>query len=209
MEQIINDPYHSLDTKELHTELCKLRAECPVIGSNRENPHFKSNYADKEIILETLKPLLEKYGFTLTCAEYMCITFGLHLRTVFTHTKSGQWISSRSPLATVKSGDQEHGKTLTYRSRYSIVNLLCLSVSKDPADNDGEDREEEKKYQKKVEPKQEYITAQQVYELETILENHADIKEDILKELKIYDLYHMPLIKYASYRKMIEVLQEE
>lgn len=199
---IINDPYTSEDTREYHKAFALMQSEYTTIGGNRENPGFKSTYADKEIILEMIQPLLKKHEFSLTCKEYLCPVVGPHLRTRLTHTKSGQWEESRSKLDPAKPGDQEYGKTLTYRSRYSIVNLLCLRISKDPADNDGYD---EKSHSPKPEPRDPYIAFAQVDKLETLLKDLPDTKEIVLDYFKIKDFYHLPKEKY---KECLEAIKE-
>lgn len=200
------DPYSSEDTKELDTAMSKAWGEFPKIGYNRDNPFFKSNYADLQIIIDTIRPLLAKNGlyisyFTEITAEGMTI-----LRTRLRHA-SGQWIETRARIIPQKNDQQSYGSCLTYNRRYSILSLLGLGVADDPHDDDAE-REMvpvrdvkskgvaiNTKYNPQEE-KYEPITREQREELEYELTEYPDIVELVLEGLKIQSIADMPKSKF-------------
>ncbi len=191
------DPYESENTKDLHIDLCLMQSEYPDIGGNRENPHFKSNYADFYAIVKAIRPLMKKYGFSITFREYMCTTFGLHLRTKLTH-KSGQWIENRSPLKEAKPGEQEYGKALTYRMRYSIKAILGIPISKDPDDDDGE--YERKRVEKKDNPNR-LINVLEIARLKEFIDSDDQIEKGILSMFKKNELKQLTR---SEYQKIVE-----
>lgn len=209
------DPYQSEITKELHEDLCFMQSEYPEIGGNRENGHFKSTYADIEGIVLSIKPLMKKYHFSLTCQERLCLTFGMHLRTRLTHHKSGQWIETRSLLNSGKPGDQEYGKMLTYRTRYSIKSLLCIPISKDPADDDGE--QERKDWEKSLlkDPSQQkgddqkFLTVLQLKEIKRLIEGRPDVEKMIKSVLEVSHIYKIPTHVFEDTVQLIETLKKE
>lgn len=206
------DPYESSETKDLHIDLCSMQSEYPEIGGNRQNGGFKSHYADIEGLILAIRPLMKKYSFSLSAKERLCLTFGPHLRVRLTHSKSGQWIETRSLLNAGKPGDQEYGKMLTYRTRYSIKTLLMIPVSKDPADDDGE--EERKRIEKKSPATQpdtntEYLSFYQVSELRKMLEGHPLIEKELLDTINRQSLNEIPKEVFFDAKKLIEGLKKE
>lgn len=209
------DPYESAETKELHIDLASMQGEYPVISANRDNPFFKSNYADLDVMMKAVQPLMKKYGFSTTSQEHFCVTFGLQLRTRLRH-KSGQWIETRSPLKDLKPGDQEYGKMLSYRTRYSIKSLLGITISKDPADDDGEDDRKAQqggKYQpqetKRQESTYERITLEQEEQLERALDGFPDLAKDILTKSKMSSLADIPKAKFYEVLGRIDEIKRD
>lgn len=212
----IQQPYESSNTKDLYAALAKAQGEYTPITYNRENPYFKSSYADLDAILKSVRPALTKNGIAFiqqirNNAEGMTI---LHTR--LTHS-SGQWIESRTRIIPPKNDIQTFGSTLTYHKRYAAISLLGVTISHDLNDDDAEvamisNREVIAKgtsLNTKYNPREqsyEPITKEQLEELEYELASWEDIAELVLDGLHIQSLSDMPKSKYlASITRIREI----
>lgn len=103
---------------------------------NRENPHFRSKYADLAAIMQATLPHLSKNG--LCIVQTPTLVYGMPEGTKFIlygrliH-KSGQWIEADWPLTS--GTPQSMGSQLTYARRYTW-SALCGIAADD--DDDGE-----------------------------------------------------------------------
>lgn len=212
----IEHPYQSEELKDLYTALSKAQGEYAPVNYNRENPYFKSQYADLDAIIKAVRPALTKYGLAFVQQmrfnpEGMTI---LHSR--LTHS-SGQWIESRARIIPPKNDIQTFGSTLTYHKRYAAISLLGVTISHDMSDDDAEvamvsNREIVAKgtsLNAKYNPKEqsyEPITKEQLDELEYELQGHEDIAEMVLNGLHIQNLCDMPKTKFrASAERIREI----
>lgn len=119
--------------KELFTALVKAQAEMEVAELSRENPFFKSRYADFTEIVKATRPYLTKYGLSVI---QPIITVGdqMLLRTMLCHT-SGEYISSEIRINPPKTDVQSLGSYITYVRRYSYVSLVGACTGDE--DDDG------------------------------------------------------------------------
>jgi len=140
-EQKIKPMSDSID--QLAPALSKLQAAVKTVMPNRINEYSKCTYADLVVILEEARPLFDEFGFSVVPVEddYDGIKY---LRTMLIHS-SGQYISSLVEMIiqdTEKNKRltpiQAYGSALSYHKRYSIANMLGITVSKDPNDDDGQ-----------------------------------------------------------------------
>ncbi len=207
------DPYQSEEQRELIVALVAAQGEYPSIDPNRDNPQYKSKYPDIEGLIEPLRPILLKYGLCLSGEEHFCAVFGHHLRLRVCHI-SGQWKETRSPLNPGKPGDQGYGATLSYRTRYSIKTLLLIPVSKDPAEDDGEDERKHLEAKPKPEPisvedqKIKPITAYQVDQLKKAMAGSNAIYKKFMDELGLQDLAAIEQGDYMTCLTLIETLKK-
>jgi hypothetical protein len=95
---------------------------------NRENPHFRSKYADLAGIRDAVVPVLAKNGLAVTQITAFNANNQLVLYTRLTH-KSGQWIEGEYPIALDKP--QQMGSQLTYARRYSLSSICGISADED------------------------------------------------------------------------------
>src|SRR5258706_10071175 len=57
--------FRSEDINELATALAKAQGEYTIAGLNRQNPYFKSKYADLASVVNAARPALTKYGLSV------------------------------------------------------------------------------------------------------------------------------------------------
>ena len=116
---------------ELAGAVAKAQGEFEGVEKSAANPFFKSKYADLASIIESVAPILSKYGLSLVQG----IEFdGEHdLLTSRLMHSSGEWMESTMRLF-LKAGDpQSQGSAVSYARRYQIQALLNLRA----VDDDG------------------------------------------------------------------------
>lgn len=107
---------------------------CPLVKASKENPYFKSKYADYNIIVTETREPLEKSGLRIkqTISHINEVTA---IRTKLTHQESGESIEDLMPVVHKPNDPQAQGSGITYAKRYSYVAMLDLLVDQD---DDGE-----------------------------------------------------------------------
>ena len=128
-----NNQEHRQTYKELFTALVKAQAEMEVAELSRENPFFKSRYADFTEIVKATRPYLTKYGLSVI---QPIITVGdqMLLRTMLCHS-SGEYITSEIKINPPKTDVQSLGSYITYVRRYSYVSMVGACTGDE--DDDG------------------------------------------------------------------------
>lgn len=210
------DPYESAETKEINTALAKAQAEYLPVGFNRENPYFKSGYADFSAIMKACRLALSKNGLSLTQQLLINDDGATILLTKLRHS-SGQWISCRARIIPAKNDVQTFASTLTYMKRHSAATLLNIVVDADYSDDDAEvatisAREIiAKGPSNKYDPKQqsyESIGKTELEELEYELAEYDDLAETVLTQMHLQSLADMPKSKYrAAIERIREIKQ--
>lgn len=114
--------------------LVAFSADVKPIEKDGTNPHFRSEYATLDNIIDVTKPLLQKHGLTV-----MQFPGGdgerITVRTMILHN-SGEWIESEPlTLKAVKTDPQGAGSAITYGRRYSYAAALSLSLGDDDDGN--------------------------------------------------------------------------
>lgn len=112
------------------------QAECPVIGKNRDvavdrGPKYR--YADLEKIVQTIRPLLERFGFSYDFEQKYAgdiVTVKCYLRHKAGHVQvtefSGPWATNAGMSAIQKSAS-----ATTFCQRYALRMALGLPVGED------------------------------------------------------------------------------
>lgn len=122
---------------ELIAALCSAQAEMGSIGRDGKNPHFKSQYATLDNILDTVRPILAKNGLVLIqgCKNEQTEKIsGLDVTTTLAH-KSGQWIATHVYVPVNKQDAHAVGSALTYGRRYGAAAILAISTDNDDDGN--------------------------------------------------------------------------
>jgi len=114
---------------KLYMALVKAKQSFGNIKKNKENPHYKSKYADLDAILDATEKHLLANGLLIysDIAPQMIITY-------LVHAESGEARSSEYPLNPSLS-DQQKGSAITYGRRYCIMCLLNISADEDDDGN--------------------------------------------------------------------------
>lgn len=128
----------SISIASITKALSQFQGEVENPTLNKSNPHFKSKYADLSEVLNTVRPILTKYGLSIyqnvgTNGDSVTIT-----TTIF--HESGEWIESNTMTIPAgrggKSADaQGIGSAASYGKRYQIQAVLGITAEED---DDGE-----------------------------------------------------------------------
>lgn len=122
---------------ELAKALNKAQAEFDPAPVNSSNPHLRNKYADLGSIIETAKPVLAKYGLSVSQ-----MVFGegseIGITNLLMHV-SGEWLESSVTLPVSEEKgikpSQVAGSIISYLRRYSLAAMLGIYVG---GDDDGE-----------------------------------------------------------------------
>jgi hypothetical protein len=118
--------------KEFVKAFLKAQSQMGHAKLDSRNPHFKSEYASLESVLDAVKPALNANGLILI--EKVCSLDGkLFVNTQIIH-ESGEFIESMTPIITERAGPQALGSGISYARRYSLEALCAIGS----ADDDGE-----------------------------------------------------------------------
>jgi hypothetical protein len=102
------------------------------IPKRGENPHFKSDYAEYDDVIEEIKKVLNANDIWISHPTHFNEAGHLIMETIFLHT-SGEWVSTELPVINKVGTDQGLGSSLTYTKRYSVLALAAVGT----ADDDG------------------------------------------------------------------------
>ncbi len=184
----------SQEKDQLYTALAQAQVEFPTIRVNRKA--FKNEYADLYAILKPIYPVLAKYGLSIRPWGGVCE--GKQLIGARLMHKSGQYETNVflfEPDACKNPNDQASHKkqgALTYFNRNHMKDMLGVLVSDNPEDDDGQGYHEESNQ------RFEYISKDQLNELERILTGHTDIENKVLNGFNIKKLMYIPKDNYSA-----------
>jgi hypothetical protein len=198
--------YESDDIKDLAAAFAKAQGEYEIVGYNRDNPYFKSRYADLDAIIQSTRKALTKHGLAFTQQLRSTDEGAMSLHSRLMHA-SGQWIESRVRIIPIKNDPQTFGSLMTYYRRYTAGALLGVTIDSDMDDDDGEKTMTDVRHiaakgtslNTKYNPKEnsiDTITKEQIEQLEYELGEYPDIGEQVLNGLRIQSLADMPKSKF-------------
>ena len=112
----------------IYRSLAGFQQECPVIHKGTKG--YGYTYADLPTILETINPLLEKYGLGFTQ-----LMEGTGIKTILFHVETGQTIESFTHIPQIElkgmNAFQSAGSGITYYRRYALSSMLGIVTDKD------------------------------------------------------------------------------
>jgi glutaredoxin len=209
--------YQSKQTNELNAAIAKASSQFPKIVINRQNPYLASGYSDLDQIMNKIRPILGANELHLT--QQKRLKDGTtYLITRIWHS-SGQWIESRVILNPNKNTIESYGSHLNCMKRFEVMDMLGITVSDDPFDDDGEaDMEDAKReiemgaklktlYNKKNES-YEVITDAQYGEIMMELDDEEDLTIEVLSDLKIRSFRELPKTRFLPTIKRIRKIKE-
>lgn len=126
--------HRSEQINELATALAKAQAEMEGASKERENPHFRSKYADLGAVWDAIREPLSKHGLSVTQWMRSAGGDGVHaveVETLLLHA-SGQWISDTFAVPVSKVDAQGYGSAATYCRRYALMAAVGIA----PVDDD-------------------------------------------------------------------------
>ena len=133
----------------LFKAIAAAQGEFTTVEKNAKNPHFNSKFAPLDSIIEMIRPILPKHG--LSVIQFTDIPEsgnGVIIETIITH-ESGQYISGRLQMPTVKQDPQGYGSSITYGRRYALGAALGIVSDEDVDGNQPEGAERQTRTQQK------------------------------------------------------------
>jgi len=115
-------------TTTLKAAICEFKKKDIAILKDKDNPFYKSKYADLSSILGAVEAELANEGLIITSGIKYHDTH-LVLETTLEHKDSSEKITSIFPVFGTKP--QELGSSVTYARRYNIQSLLNLAAEDD------------------------------------------------------------------------------
>jgi ERF superfamily len=116
-------------TKTFNQKLLEAQKSISAITKSKDNPFFKSKYADINAYLSEVKPKLNEAGLVLT--QPTVILDGRNvLETIIADSESAEYIKSSLILPEI-ADVQKFGGAITYFRRYEIQSLLGLEAEDD------------------------------------------------------------------------------
>lgn len=134
----------SADTAKLDEALAKAQGEIEAASKDRNNPAFKSKYADITSVWEAARPALAKHGISVTQWPIHADDNRLHIVTRVAF--KGEWIRAHFSIPVTKQDAQGYGSATTYAKRYALA--AALGVVADD-DDDGNAASQRPAYQPK------------------------------------------------------------
>jgi hypothetical protein len=203
----------SQEKDQLYTALAQAQVEFPTIRVNRKA--FKNEYADLYAILKPVYPILNKYG--LSIRPWGGLEDGKQLIGARIMHKSGQYETNVFLFeadACKNPNDQvSHKKqgALTYFNRNHMKDMLGVLISDDPEDDDGQGQNIAERVQHPIHHLigSDHISADQLQEIEHILEGHIDIAKKVLMGFDIKFLAHIPKDQYLKTVDRIRFLKTQ
>ena len=126
------------DDRTLFNRLLVAQEKIGKISKDKENPFFKSKYADINIIIEMVKPILNEEGI-LFLQPLSNVDGKPAITTILMHGKESIEYTTvfpdlPKPLEGKKSNPfQDMGSAITYYRRYALISILGLEAE----DTDG------------------------------------------------------------------------
>lgn len=111
--------------------LSKAQGEMSGASKDKNNPHFKSSYADLASGWDACRAALSKNGLAVL---QPAVANGQHVTvtTLLSH-KSGEWIEAELTMVAQQNTPQAIGSCITYARRYGMFSLVGIA----PEDDDG------------------------------------------------------------------------
>lgn len=115
---------------ELATALASAQGEMSNAVYNRQNPHFRSKYADLASVRDATIPALSKHGLSIAQVTSFDADRSFILTTRLSHA-SGQWMESEYPLPLQPDKPQVMGSAQTYARRYAWASICGIAADED------------------------------------------------------------------------------
>lgn len=120
---------------ELATAMAKAQGAITAAAKGKENPHFRSKYADLASVWDACRKALTDNG--LSVVQSPRLTFNgdsgfVEVETLLLHS-SGQWMSDVITVPVSKLDAQGVGSAITYARRYALSAFASVA----PDDDDG------------------------------------------------------------------------
>lgn len=118
---------------KLAEALAAAQGELKPVPRDKENPYFKSKYADLASIVEVAAPILSRHG--LAVVQMPGFIEGTEVLTTSIMHSSGEWVSEQMPLFITKRDAQGIGSAITYARRYAYGSAVGIVTDEDDDGN--------------------------------------------------------------------------
>jgi hypothetical protein len=214
---------HSETIGKLAEALSKAQGEMSNAAKDKDNPFFKSSYADLASVWGACREALSKNG--LSVSQFVDTVEGKLILTSILLHMSGEWMSSEVSIVPVKNDPQGIGSAITYFRRYCLSALVGIA----PAEDDGESAmgrgKQPQQIQSKpipprqlppVPPKIEFkppvevpnhrlVEMKRIQEFQALLGiSNEDLKAEIFREFQVAGAKEMSLEQLQSLVKMLQ-----
>lgn len=180
--------------KDLYAAMAKAFPEIEGASKDKNNPHFKSKYADLGAVVEAIKPALTRHGLFFVQQTHEQ-EGGVCVETVVCHSSGESMPLGKLFVPASKQDAQGYGSALTYARRYSLMTAFGVC----PEDDDGNAAS-------RPAPKEEValIDETQRSELQALIEATASDIAAFCKFYKIGSLPELPVSKFAHAQKSLK-----
>jgi hypothetical protein len=138
---------------KLAEALAKFQAEVKNPANTATNPYYKSKYAPLGDVLNTVRPVLGKYGLSFVQNQVTDENGKLGVTTMLMHS-SGEYVETDPIFSTPeKNTPQGLGSVSTYLRRYQLSSVLGIASEDDDDGNSNESQPKEDKSKSKKEDK--------------------------------------------------------
>lgn len=181
--------------ENLFKALALAQGEMSRVKKNAKNPHFKSNYASLDDIIDMARPILNKHGLAVIQKPvFLDGDCGVH--SVLTHSSGESYDCGTLTLPLGRGGGaQGAGSSISYARRYSFASIFAISLGDD---DDGHAAQAAK-------PTDEHMAIQNA--LKTYAETHGkEGARAVLKKLGVERVANLPA---GSLEKVISLMEEK
>lgn len=116
--------------KELACALAKAQGQMGGAHKGKDNPFFKSVYADLSSVVTAIREPLSSNGLSFIQATEPSDKDEIRVITMLMH-ESGEWLSSTIAIPVSKADAQGYGSAITYAKRYGLQGLLGVPSEDD------------------------------------------------------------------------------
>jgi hypothetical protein len=109
--------------KNLFTAMAKAQAQLETASRDKDNPFFKSKYADLGEVWKACRTALTSNGISVLQFPIHSEDGKVHLETILAHS-SGESISRTFSVPVVKQDAQTYGAAITYLRRFSLASVV-------------------------------------------------------------------------------------
>src|SRR3990167_5833896 len=178
---------------------------------DKENPFFKSSYADLASCWDACREALSINNLSVTQLHSVDQNGKTLVKTLLMHS-SGEWVASILPVNPVKQDPQSFGSSITYMRRFGLSSIVGIAPSDDDdADDDDDDdgnRASSNKPPKKEELSKTTATEEQLNVLCTIANQYgltnAQLRDHSIKAFGVQSSRELTLKQYNQFLVDIE-----
>ena len=118
-------------TRNIQSVMQQAHGMMDTVKKNSKNPFFKSNYADINIVLETINPVCETLGLVVFQAPRIIDGNDVLYTKISLADNPSEFFEGELRLLLPSADMQKLGSAVTYARRYSLVTMFNLEQEDD------------------------------------------------------------------------------